>query len=237
MARTSKWTCRRAHRGERAPAGNARPRRDHRVAAAVLPAEVGGRGRRLARSGQHRLSHAGSAGRVPLSGTDLSRQSEGRRDRLAAGVSIGAAFRNRSTWRSSRYRATPSSAWWTTAPCAACAGWSSSRPASPRSAPKAELATAAARQGARLRHADDRPQLHGPAQHRPDGAAQRLVLAGVSAGRPGGDVVAERRAGAGHPARRSGSIWGCPRSSVSATRRTSPATTCCNTGKRTRTPT
>ena len=45
------------------------------------------------------------------------------------------------------------------------------------------LQQAAGRAGARLRHADGRPQLHGPAQRRARRAAQRVVLADLPAGR------------------------------------------------------
>ena len=45
------------------------------------------------------------------------------------------------------------------------------------------LQQAARRARPRLRHADGRPQLHGAAQHEPGAAAERVVLADLSAGR------------------------------------------------------
>ena len=52
----------------------------------------------------------------------------------------------------------------------ACAAWSSSRPASPRSSEDGTRRAARARRaGARLRHAHGRPELHGRAQHRSRG--------------------------------------------------------------------
>ena len=56
-------------------------------------------------------------------------------------------------------------------------------------------AGAAHRQGPRLRHADGRPQLHGPAERRSVGPPQRVVLAGLSAQRTHRPALAERRAG------------------------------------------
>ena len=52
----------------------------------------------------------------------------------------------------------------------------------------------ARREGPRLRDAHGRPQLHGPAEHESGRAAERVVLAGLSAGGPRRAVVAERRA-------------------------------------------
>ena len=54
-------------------------------------------------------------------------------------------------------------------------------------------------EGTGLRHADDRPQLHGAAQHGPRRAAQRLLFPGVPPARPGRHVVPKRSARPGDP--------------------------------------
>ena len=88
-----------------------------------------------------------------------------------------------------------------------------------------------------LRPAADRPQLPRRHQHRPRGLAQRVAVVGDAAARPGRLLLPVRRARLGDP--REGpatEVSACPRSSAPATAPTSPATTCCSTGRRTTPP-
>ncbi len=190
--------------------------------------------------GQHRLPHPGSAGPEPLPGAGLPGQPEGRRRSAASGPTRRCATcRSRWTWRSSPCRGTPCWAWSTTAPPAACGRWWSSPPASPRSAPKGascsdKLVDKVRGHGMRMIG----PNCMGLLNTDPAVRLNASFSPGVPAAGPGGHVVAERRPGPGDPGgRAAASTWACPPSSASATRPTSPATTCCNTGKRTRTPT
>ena len=92
--------------------------------------------------------------------------------------------------------------------------------------------------GARRGHAGRRPELPGRGQHRPGGTPQRHPRP-RAAGRPAGSASSASPARSGWRCwpRRTGAGWACPASSRPATGPTSPATTCCSTGRTTRAPT
>ena len=119
--------------------------------------------------------------------------------------------------------------------------WSWSPPGSPRPGRTGAPAAAAARRRrpARTACAWSGPNALGRGQHRPDGPAQRHARARTcpAAGRVG---FFSQSGALGHRAARRGApsaASACRRSSRPATAPTSPATTCCSTGRTTRPPT
>ena len=99
-------------------------------------------------------------------------------------------------------------------------------------------AARADRDGPRGGHAGGRPELPGDRQHRSGGTAERHARAAAAGGRPGrASSASPARSGWPCWPRRTAAGWACPASCRRATAPTSPATTCCSTGRTTRAPT
>ena len=123
----------------------------------------------------------------------------------------------------------------------ACRDSSCSPPGTPRAAPRARAAARTGAPGARVRHADHRPERLRGHQHLPRGPAQRLARP-RDARAPAGSACSPSPAPSASPCSpgctaRRGAPGPSPPSSPRATARTSPATTSCSTGTTTRTPT
>ena len=100
-----------------------------------------------------------------------------------------------------------------------------------------QAAASAGRAGPVVRAAAGRAELPRRDQHRRRRVAQRVVVAGDAAARPGRLLLPVRCARRGDPGeRRRGAASDCRRSSRPATAPTCPATTCCSTGRRTTRP-
>ena len=146
-----------------------------------------------------------------------------------------------STSPSSPCRPRASTRSWTPAWPRACRRWSWSAPGSPRPAPAGAAAQRAPgrRRPARTACGWSGPNALGVANTDPRGPPQRHAWRPMLPGRGRvGFFCAVRRAGHRDPGRGAAAAgWGCRRSCRRATGPTSPATTCCSTGRPTRPPT